>query len=102
MAYQRVDGPIIIPLHVLRGNNGRAWEEIHKYVIKAAKGRFAEDHVAIHDMMVAISVKIDREAVAAGCGLVIQWDEYDIPRLDFVKMPRCCLKEELYNGLSRI
>lgn len=95
MAYQRVDGPVIIPLHLLRSNSGNAWREIHEHVIKAAQGRFKEDDGAIHDMMVAIDLKLSSYGVPAGCGLVIQWNEYDIPQLDFIKMPRCCLKEEL-------
>ena len=95
MAYQRVDGPVVIPLHLLRSDSARAWMEIRKYVIQAAKGRFSEDAGAIQDMMVAIDVKLYRSGVPAGCGLVIQWDQYDIPRLDFLKMPRCCLSEEI-------
>ena len=47
-------------------------------------------------MMVAIDIRLTCKGVPAGCGLMIQWNEYDIPQLDFIKMPRICIKEELH------
>jgi hypothetical protein len=44
-------------------------------------------------MMTAISLKAD-EGIPAGCGMLIWWDEeYDIPQIKYVKMPKQDFKE---------
>ena len=76
----------MIPLRLLRNQQ---WIEIQNCVKEAAKDKFIEDAIEIQDMMTFICVKLDKEGVPAGCGLAILWDEYEIPQLEFVKMPKC-------------
>lgn len=84
MVAQKNHRTVVIPTRILRNEN---WREIRDSVILAAKGRFPENSSIIGDMLTAISLKLD-DGVPAGCGMLLDWNEYDIPQITYVKMPK--------------